>query len=171
MRRLGLPDSPLKEGEKRGEIWLELYGSEQTEIDALATLNPAELERIARAAVAHYFDATLARRVAQAERTWRNRVDAEVAGQVDEGRLDELKEIAEAGLRSIREVNAELADMAERIRIVAPPDLPAPDMEALEEAQDERSDAVLIDSEMDFVEATERLRDHNELEARRGRRQ
>ena len=171
VRRLGLPDSPLKEGEKRGEIWLELYGSEQTEIDALATLNPAELERIARAAVAPYFDATLARRVAQAERTWRNRVDAEVAGQVDEGRIDELKEIAEAGLRSIREVNAELADMAERIRIVAPPDLPAPDMEALEEAQDERSDAVLIDSEMDFVEATERLRDHNELEARRGRRQ
>jgi len=161
----------LKEGEKRGEIWLELYGSEQTEIDALATLNPAELERIARAAVAPYFDASLLGRVNLAKATWRNRINAEIEGQVDEDRLDDLKNRATEGLATLRAVNAELSYMAEAIETIEPPDLPAPDMEALEEAQDERSDAVLIDSEMDFVEATERLRDHNELEARRGRRQ
>ena len=40
VRELDLPSSPLKEGEKRASKWLEIYGSEQTEIDALATLKP-----------------------------------------------------------------------------------------------------------------------------------
>jgi hypothetical protein len=71
-RRLDLPSSPLKEGEKRAAKWLELYGSEQTEIDALATLRPDELERIAREAVAPYFDTDLAERVQAAKLTGRN---------------------------------------------------------------------------------------------------
>jgi hypothetical protein len=48
-----------------------------------------------------------------------------------------------------------------------PPDKPEPDMDTLGSAQIERRDAVLIDSDMDFVEATDRLRAHNELDARR----
>jgi hypothetical protein len=169
VRRLNLPDSPLKEGESRAGIWLELYGSEQTEIDALATLNPAELERIARAAVAPYFDAELQRRVSQAEGTWRNRVRGEIEGQVDEDRLDDLKARAEDGLAMLREVNAELEAMAAEVGTIGPPALPSPDMEALQEAQDARRDSVLIDSEMDFTEATERLQAHSERAARRMR--
>jgi hypothetical protein len=68
-----LPSSPLKSGEKRAAKWLELYGSEQTEIDALAALRPDELERIAREAVAPYFDARLAERVRDAEAAGRRR--------------------------------------------------------------------------------------------------
>jgi hypothetical protein len=40
-------------------------------------------------------------------------------------------------------------------------------MDRLEEAQDERWDAVLIDSGMDYVEATDRLRAHSEKAARK----
>jgi hypothetical protein len=77
VRELGLPSSPLKEGEKRAAKWFELYGSEQTEIDALATLQPRVLERIARDAVASYFDATLKERVEAVEAVWQERADAE----------------------------------------------------------------------------------------------
>jgi hypothetical protein len=43
----------------------------------------------------------------------------------------------------------------------------AADMDALQEAQDGRRGSVLIDGDMDFAEATDRLREHNELDARR----
>jgi hypothetical protein len=40
VRELGLPSTPLKETEKRADRWREAFGVEQTEIDALATLQP-----------------------------------------------------------------------------------------------------------------------------------
>ena len=167
VRRLRLPDSPIKDGEGRGAIWKELYGSEQTEIDALATLNRDELERIARQAVKPYFDADLAERVRDAESAWQDRVDAEIAEQVDADRLDRLKARAAAALDQLRDVNAELEGMAAEIEVSEPPDLPEADMSALEEEQAKQRGAVLIDSDMDFVEATDRLRAHNEMSVRR----
>ena len=159
VRDLELPSSPLKEGEKRAAKWLELYGSEQTEIDALATLRPDALRDIARAAIAPYFDADLAERVRAAAAAWQERADDVIANQIDQEALDALKARAEAALDQLREVNLELADMAAGVEGEAPepPDLPEPDMEALEEAQTERRDAVLIDSDMDYVEATDRF--------------
>jgi hypothetical protein len=167
VRDLRLPSSPLKEGEKRAAKWLELYGAEQTEIDALATLRPDELRRIAREAVAPYFDSTLAERVRAVKAAWSERVDDEIAEQVDEDRLDELRARAEAALDELREVNVEIAAMAAAVEVSEPPDLPEADMEELEEAQDERRASVLIDSGMDFAEGVERLKSHSELAARR----
>jgi hypothetical protein len=167
VRRLELPSSPLKEGESRAAKWLELYGSEQTEIDALATLRPDELERIARAAVAPYFDADLQRRVTLAEAIWQRQARTEIAGQIDEDRLDGLKARAAAGLDALREVNADLDAMASEIEAIGPPDLPEPDLDALEAAQASARDSVLIDSDMDFPEATKRLQAHSERAARR----
>ena len=57
--------------------------------------------------------------------------------------------------------------MAADIEVTEPPDLPEADMDALEEAQDERRDSVLIDSDMDFAEAVDRLKAHSEKAARR----
>ena len=168
VRELDLPSSPLKEGEKRAAKWLELYGSEQTEIDALATLNPDALRDIASAAIAPYFDADLAERVRAAATDWQEIANAEIADQIDSDRLDALKARAEAALDELREVNTELDSMANEIEVSDAPELPEPDMEALEEAQAERRDAVLIDSDMDYVEATDRLNAHNEKAARRG---
>lgn len=132
------------------------------ESDALATLNPDELERIARAAVAPYFDAGLQRRVEVAEAAWRRRVAEEIAGQVDEDRLDRLKERAEDGLDILRSVNAELADMVASLETIEPPDLPEADMVALAGAQAENYDAVLVDSDMSFEVAVDRLKAHSE---------
>jgi hypothetical protein len=165
-RGLDLPSSPLKQGEGRSEIWEATYSMQQTEIDALATLQPDELKRLARAAVAPYFDAGLRRRVTLAEVSWRNRVRDEIAAVIDNDALEALKERAREALGELAAVNLDLEDMAAGIEPETP-DLPEPDMEALQEAQDERRDAVLIDSRMDFVEATQRLQAHSERFARR----
>ena len=168
-RDLELPSSPLKSGEKRAAKWLELCGSEQTEIDAPATLQPEVLERIAREAVASFFDATLSERVRAAEADWQERADVEIATQIDEDRLDALRVRAEPALDELCEVSAELADMAAGIKDEVPesPDLPAPDMDVVEEAQERRRDAMLIESGMDFAEAVDRLHAHSEMAARR----
>jgi hypothetical protein len=169
-RALDLPSSPLKEGERRGAMWLETYGLEQTEIDALATLRPDVLARLIDEAVAPYFDVGLAGRVAEAKAEWREEADAEIEAQVDDEALDTLKVRARAAIRELEEVNSALNAMAAGIELdTLIPDLPEPDTDALEAAQDERRDAVLIDSDMDFVEGTDRLREHNELDARRAR--
>ena len=136
VRDLELPSSPLKEGERRAAKWLELYGSEQTEIDALATLQPDRLRQIARDAVAPFFDADLVGRVEAAESIWRETAEAEIAAQIDDEALDALKARAGAALDELREVNVELANMAAgpRTKSLSFTDLPEADMEALEEA-------------------------------------
>ena len=62
--------------------------------------------------------------------------------------------------------------MADEMAISEPPDLPEPDMHALMEAQaqDAARDAVLIDSGMDYVTATDRLNAHSEKVIRRAAR-
>ena len=50
VRELGLPSTPLKETERRADRWREAFGVEQTEIDALATLQPRVLRDIAERA-------------------------------------------------------------------------------------------------------------------------
>ena len=70
VREYGLPSTPLKPTEKRADKWRRATGTEQTEIDALASLRPDLLRRIARDAIKPYYDAGLARRVAAAHAEW-----------------------------------------------------------------------------------------------------
>jgi hypothetical protein len=51
-----LPTTPLKPTELRAARWVERWGREQTEIDALAALKPDILKRIADDAVALFYD-------------------------------------------------------------------------------------------------------------------
>jgi hypothetical protein len=46
-----LPSTPLKESERRADRWTERIGVEQTEIDALATLQPDLLRQLAHDAI------------------------------------------------------------------------------------------------------------------------
>jgi hypothetical protein len=69
--RLGLPSTPLKRTERRSDKWRARWGHEQTEIDALATVRPAELDQIARAALAPFYDPTLAHRNTARATWWR----------------------------------------------------------------------------------------------------
>ena len=86
---------------------------------------------------------------------------------MDDDTLGDLRDRAEAALDELHEVNASLTGIAAEIEISEPPDLPEADMEALEEAQAESRDSVLIDSDMDFAEAVDRLNAHSEMAARR----
>jgi hypothetical protein len=70
VQELGLPSTPLKATEKRANGWRKRYGVEQTEIDALATLQPDALRAIAHRAIAPYYDRTLDARVRAAQDSW-----------------------------------------------------------------------------------------------------
>ena len=66
VKDLGLPETPLKDTEKRADRWRERYGCEQTEIDALSTLKPRVLTEIVESDLKPYFDQTLQERQRQA---------------------------------------------------------------------------------------------------------
>ncbi len=85
VREYGLPSSPLKETEKRADRWREAWGVDQTEIDALASLRPDLLRRIARDAVAPFYDYELDRRVQRAADEWTDQAIGIVNDQVDRG--------------------------------------------------------------------------------------
>ena len=71
VRQYDLPSTPLKATEKRKSRWRQVMGHEQTEIDALAALRPDDLREIALAAVAPFYDFTLAARCNAAAEAWR----------------------------------------------------------------------------------------------------
>ena len=71
--RVGLPGTPLKPTERRADRWREAMGHEQTELDAIATLQPAVLRRIAVDMVEAVTDPTLADRVGRRGLTGRSR--------------------------------------------------------------------------------------------------
>jgi hypothetical protein len=79
VRHYNLPSTPLKETETRKSRWRQVMQHEQTEIDALATLRPDDLREIALAAVAPFFDFTLAARCRAAAEDWFVKARAKIA--------------------------------------------------------------------------------------------
>ena len=63
-----LPRTPIKETERRAARFEERYGAGATELDALEALFPGELSSILLRLIQAYYDETLTRRVAIAER-------------------------------------------------------------------------------------------------------
>ena len=108
VRAYGLPSAPMKSGERRRDAWFEAMGVEQSEIDALATLQPALLQQIALDAIAPYWDATLVRRVTAARRDWLARAQAVVDAGLDAEALAAIR--ADAGRKL-----AEMQDEIDRI--------------------------------------------------------
>jgi hypothetical protein len=163
VRELELPSTPLKETEKRASSWREAFGIEQTEIDALASLNPATLAAIARQAIAPYFDETLARRLREAEEAWRqeaqDQVDAAAEANPEYAELRESTEdtFAEANeaLDASREALAALQHATDGL--VRRRDLPAFDLPEAEPSED--SPAPLVSSDMPLEEHIARLRE------------
>ena len=107
VRQYGLPSTPLKESERRGDKWRAAMDVEQTEIDALATLRPDLLERIAVDAISPFYDHTLDRRVGAARREWlaeaQARIDEQAGGDLDQLRADAV-EALDAQLDAIQEI-------------------------------------------------------------------
>jgi hypothetical protein len=103
VREHDLPSAPLKGTEKRADRWRAAMGIEQTEIDALATLRPELLDRIARDALDPFYDWTLDRRVMEAYSAWLEEAKAAVTRQLGTDRLNRLWAEANAQLATIRE--------------------------------------------------------------------
>jgi hypothetical protein len=155
VREFGLPSTPLKETEKRGDKWKEATGTEQTEADALLALRPDLLRQLARDAARPFYDPSLDARCDRAQREWIEACQAAVDAQTDQDHLDQLAEEANAALDQIR---AEVEALAERIRIdtsgyelPAPPPIPEPEIPV------EPDGLPLIDSDWDFAERCQRL--------------
>jgi hypothetical protein len=134
VREFDLPSTPLKATEKRADRWRAEHGGlEQTEIDALATLQPRLLRRIVDQAVAPFYDRTLSNRAAQATNEWRNACQVAVDEQTDQDHLDELAARANAALESVRE---QIEELQRQVRIDTSdydlperPDIPEPEID------------------------------------------
>ncbi len=125
VREYGLPSTPLKDTERRADAWTAAMGVEQTEVDALAALQPDLLRQIADGVISLFYDGTLNRRVRQARDEWRRQAQQSVDEQSAEHRerisgdvvplLDEKR--AEIG-QVLDEVRQALDEKEEQIRAV-----------------------------------------------------
>jgi hypothetical protein len=116
VRELGLPSSPLKETERRADRWRQAFGVEQTEIDALATLQPDVLREIVEDAFEPYYDDTLEERVDEARAEWLEQAQAAINDQVDPEILANLR--TEAAGRLV-ELESAINDINEQLRLAA----------------------------------------------------
>ena len=91
-----LPESFIKEGDKRRAAWIRRFGREATEIDALAALRPGALRTIALEALKPFHDGTLAQRQREIE----DQYELAVYGWLEQ------REIGEAEARAITEIEA-----------------------------------------------------------------
>lgn len=151
VRELGLPSTPLKETEKRANRWREAFGIEQTEIDALATLQPNVLREIVTRAFDPYFDHTLKYRVNEAEAEWMAEAESALAEQTDDELLAEMREQAAAKLDELRD---EIDRINNQLRIgigdldLPPIEVPGPEIEEDSDRQ------ALVSFEQDWVAQT-----------------
>ncbi len=103
VREYGLPSTPLKDTERRADKWREAMGIEQTEIDALASLRPDLLRRLAHEAIRPFFDDTLDLRVYEARAEWLQLAQAAVDDAMDTDHLERIRADADTRLNAMRE--------------------------------------------------------------------
>jgi hypothetical protein len=163
VRELGLPSTPLKETEKRADRWRDAFGVEQTEIDALATLQPGVLTEIVERAFDPYFDCTLEDRVHEAEEEWLRQAEEAIAEQIDAEHLAALRE--EAG-EKLAELKDAIDSINEQLRLVGdhftlpPIEVPQP------EADEDVVRQALVSFDDNWVVATRALIARKAYEAR-----
>jgi hypothetical protein len=165
VRDLGLPSTPLKETERRADRWRQAFGIEQTEVDALATLQPDVLREIVERAFDPYVDRDLKARVAQAEADWLRQAEEAIAEQSDPVILGQLREEASERLAELESV---IADINERLRLAAD-DFTLPIIEVPEPELD--TDVVrraLVTFDQSWIEATRALIRRKAYEAEHG---
>ena len=133
VRLYGLPSTPLKETERRGDKWKAAMSVEQTEIDALAALRPELLQQLAEQALVPFFDYTLFRRCVQARRDWEDACQAAIDAQTDQDQLDRLRTEAEQTLATLQaevdRLNRELSIDPTGYELPAP-SIPEPEITA-----------------------------------------
>jgi hypothetical protein len=98
VREYGLPSTPMKATEKRADKWVDAMGVHQTEIDALATLQPDLLREIAEEQLAPFFDHGLDRRIRLARRQWEEQAQEQLVTLIGEEQLAEFRQQAQQRL-------------------------------------------------------------------------
>lgn len=156
VRDESLPSTPLKASEKRADKWKRATGVEQTEIDALATLNPDLLRQIALDAIAPFHDPTLDSRVDEVRSQWRTAAQELLDEYVDEERLERFRDETETALDMFRDKVDALNETIEfEVGGFKPPEIPAvPEAEV----DGRQSTPPLIDSSWSWTEQTLRLK-------------
>jgi hypothetical protein len=155
VKTLGLPSTPLKETEKRADRWREAFGTEQTEIDALATLQPDVLRQIVERAFDPYIDRGLGQRVWLAQSEWENDAEEALREQIDPEHLEALQIEAAGRLGELKDA---IDDINKRIRMAAAdhfilpaPVVPQPEIDANAPRH------ALVSFNHDWIEATRAL--------------
>ena len=148
VRQYGLPSTPLKPGEKRADDWTDAMGVRQTEIDALAALQPDLLRQITVDAISEYYDDTLDDRVAEAAEEWQEQAQEILDTRLESGNND-LQDAADRIAAKAAEIRTILDGLPiDTDELVS--DLPTPE---LPDAQtDGEYDSALCDSDWSFVE-------------------
>lgn len=155
VREYNLPTAPLKETEKRAAKWKALMGVEQTEINALYVTNPQVLQRLARRAIAPFFDSTLSRRSAEAAAEWQGKAQAIIDAKLDQEQLERIRAEAAEKFEAIR---AEVERLRSALRVdVQLDELPEIKVPQAELQGDQPMP--LIDSEWGFAMGSQRLID------------
>jgi hypothetical protein len=152
VKALGLPSTPLKETELRADGWRRRYGVEQTEIDALATLQPDVLRGIVRHAVDPFFDRTLASRIYEAEREARDWAEEQLQDRLaDNYDYQDARAEANSALNALNEAWDRLSEIVDSVDLVPPEQDPI-------EAEIGDTPPPLVSSDMPLVEAIRILR-------------
>jgi hypothetical protein len=155
VRQHELPISPVKETDKRWQAWAAATGVEQTEIDALATLQPQLLRRIAEDAIAPFYDDTLDVRVDRAKDEWR-----QLAQQVLQEQTGDMERLRDDVAAQLAEKRDEIHALLEAVRVDADRlDLPPiPEIPRAAVAPTRTQPKPLCDSRWSFAEQVRRLK-------------
>jgi hypothetical protein len=152
-KRLDLPSTPLKKGEKRAGAWKRAFGIEQTEIDALtAPERMDDLREIVERAFVPYFDFDLERRVAEAEAEWTEAARAAIEEQIDADRMAAARARAAVLRNEIADLGVELEAIAEGVEL--------PPVEVPEAEIDDGPRQALVGLDQNWIAATKALRVH-----------
>ena len=153
VREYGLPSTPLKDTETRADDWRRAMGVEQTEIDALAALQPDLLRQVARDAIAPFYDRTLDQRVRDSRWEWLTQAQAIVDDSIGHDRIDRLRTEAAEKLSRLR---AEIDAINNAVRLEVP-DIELPPAVVPLPVVDGRNGTPLLDSRWSFSEQCRRL--------------
>jgi hypothetical protein len=158
--RLDLPSTPLKESEQRADKWRAAWNHSQTEIDALAQLQPEVLRQIAEDAIKPFYDDTLSYRYLRASYQYGQKVEAELQSSPV---YEEVKTEIETCLESINDAVAELKaaqeDGIERLRMTPVAEFESPQPEITTEAPEP-----IFTTDDDFITATLKLKQRQRYE-------
>jgi hypothetical protein len=128
VKDLGLPSAPFgDEGTTRRDKWRAAWGIDQTEVDALATLQPRVLEQIVRDALDEFYDHSLSRRVREARSRWQVEADRALAAHLAETDAAEILAEIQQTCDHLAKLNDRLRRSAGRVALPAVPGLPIGD--------------------------------------------